>query len=68
MLLSAMFVGENEKLDFQIPKRSPWPIFLPGSVIIPTPKVVSEFEFGLQSNTSKTNVDKETKKYQDTHG
>jgi hypothetical protein len=50
MLLSALFAAGDEELYYKAPDNTPWPLFLPGSVIIPTPKDVSEFEFGLQSN------------------
>ena len=53
LLLSALFAVGDDELHYKTPKGSPWPIFLPGSVIIPTPKVVSEFEFGIQSKKSQ---------------
>lgn len=53
MILLSLFGVGDEELECQIPEGSPWPATVPGSIIIPTPKVVSEFQFGLLSNKSQ---------------
>ena len=54
LILSALYSIGKKEPEYKTPNGSPWPIVAPGSVIIPTPKIASEFEFGLQSEKSQT--------------
>lgn len=62
LILSALYSIGKRKPVYKTPNDSPWPTVVPGSVIIPTPKIASEFEFGLQPNKSQIetpNIDTE---------
>jgi hypothetical protein len=54
LILSALYSIGNKDPEYKTPNDPPWPIYPAGSVITPTPKSVSEFEFGLHSNKSQT--------------
>jgi hypothetical protein len=64
-LLCALFAAGDEDPNYKEPEDYPWPPLPPGSVIIPTPKIVSEFQFGLESSNGRSFVEEMEDEKQD---